>query len=377
MKLDWLKDVALDPGPHVSVYVDATRDRETGAHDIDLRWRDARTALAGQGAPEPALTALDAVATEPTGVGGHVGRVMLATADGLQLDLVLPVPPQHEEATTGPVAHLMPLVRSLADDVSYVLVELDRAGADITLARTGAVAPSDVHSVDGGHDLLHKGSGDNRAEHRYQRSVQDSWDHNAAAVADDLADLVRRERPDVVLLTGDAKAAAALREKSSVALSHLLHDVKGGGRAAGTREKAFTANVAEALDAVRSRRRQAVVDEFTQERGRHGRAVEGLAAVVSALRQGQVHTLLLLDDPGSTETLWTGTGPLEISTTPMDLRALGVQDAVEVRADAALVRALAASDAEIEVVPLPEEDGGRPLVVMTDGIGALLRYTTP
>jgi hypothetical protein len=51
-----------------------------------------------------------------------------------------------------------------------------------------------------------------------------------------------------------------------------------------------------------------------------------------------------------------------------------VQDAVQVRADAALVRALAASDAEIELVPRPEEDGVAPLLAMTDGIGALLRY---
>jgi peptide subunit release factor 1 (eRF1) len=376
VKLDWLKDVALDAGPHVSVYTDATRDRTTGAHDIDLRWAAARSALAGDGAPEPALAALDAVATEPTGVGGPVGRVLLATADGLQLDLVLPAPPA-EEATTGPVPHLMPLVRALADDVRYVLVELDRAGADITVTSTAGVHAYDVHSVEGGHDLLHKGSGDNRAEHRYQRSVQDSWDHNAAAVAADLADLVRREHPDVVLLTGDPKAAAALRDKAPVALKNLLRDVKGGGRAAGTHEQAFTNAMDEALTEVGDRRRQAVVDEFAQERGRHGLAVEGLGPVVSALRKGQVRTLLLVDDPLSTQTLWAGPGPLEIGTTLMDLHAVGVQDAVQVRADAALVRALVASDAEIEVVPrvaADEDSVAEPLLAMTDGIGAVLRY---
>jgi len=354
LKLDWLKDLALDQGPHVSVYTDATRDRSTGA-------------------PEPALAALDAVATEPTGVGGPVGRVMLATADGLQLDLVLPTPPA-EEATTGPVPHLMPLVRALADDVRYVLVELDRAGADITVTSTTGVRAYDVHSVEGGHDLLHKGSGDNRAEHRYQRSVQDSWDHNAAAVAADLADLVRREHPDVVLLTGDAKAAAALRDKAPVALKNLLTDVKGGGRAAGTHEQAFTSAVDATLTAVADARRQAVVDEFAQERGRHGRAVEGLGPVVSALRKGQVRTLLLIDDPTSPETLWTGAGALEIATTTIDLHAIGIQDPVQVRADAALVRAVVASDAEIEVVPRPEEEGEEPLLSLTDGLGALLRY---
>ncbi|PRY11398.1 Vms1/Ankzf1 family peptidyl-tRNA hydrolase [Kineococcus rhizosphaerae] len=376
MKLDWLKDVALDPGPHVTVYTDATRDRETGAHDIDLRWHEARTALAGQGAPEPALVALDAVATEPTGVGGHVGRAMIATATGLELDVVLPAPPPQEEATTGPVAHLMPLVRSTADDVRYVLVELDRAGADITVTSSGALRAADVHSVEGGHDLLHKGSGDNRAEHRYQHAVQDSWDHNAAAVADDVADLVRREHPDVVLVTGDAKAVAAFKDKAPVALTQLLCEVKGGGRAAGTRERAFTANVAHALDEVRTRRRQAVVDRFVQERGRQGRAVEGLGPVVAALRAGQVATLLLLDDPTATGHLWAGTGPLELATTTTDLHAIGVRDVEEVRTDAALVRALAASDAEIELVPRPEEDGQEPLLAMADGIGALLRYTT-
>lgn len=373
MKLDWLKDVALDHGPHVSVYVDATRDRETSAHDVDVRWQDTRSALAGQGAPEPALTALDAVATEPTGVGGPVGRAMLASADGLELHLLLPGPPLREEASSGPVPHLMPLVRSLDDDVRYVLVELDRAGADITVARSDAVEPSQKRSVEGGHDLLHKVPGGGWAALRYQHAVQDSWDHNAAAVAAELADVVRRERPEVVLLTGDVKAAASLRAKASAAVLDLLVEVQGGSRAAGTHEKAFAAAVSQALDEVRARRRRAVVDEFVQERGRRGRAAEGLELVVAALREGKVATVLLVDDPRSTARLWVGSGPLEVATTEEDLRAMGVQDGAQVRADAALLRALAASDADIELVPLPEEDE-EPLVSMVDGIGALLRY---
>jgi Bacterial archaeo-eukaryotic release factor family 2 len=374
VKLDWLKDVALDPGPHVSVYMDASRDRETSAHDVDVRWQDTRTELTGQGAPEPALAALDAVATEPTGVGGPVGRAMLASAGGLELHLLLPGPPLREEASSSPVPHLMPLVRSLADDVRYVLVELDRAGADLTVARSDAVESPQRLSVEGGHDLLHKVPGGGWAALRYQHAVQDSWDHNAAAVAGELDALVRRERPEVVLLTGDVKAAAALRSKATPAVLDLLVEVQGGSRAAGTHEKAFATAVTQALDAVRARRRQAVVDEFVQERGRGGRAAEGLELVVAALREGKVATVLLVDDPGSTARLWTGAGPLEVATTEADLRAMGVEGGVQVRADAALVRALAASDAGIELVPVPDEEDGEPLVSMVDGIGALLRY---
>lgn len=369
MKLDWLKDVALDPGPHVSVYVDATRDRETGEHEFEVRWQDARTALAGQGAPEPALAALDGVAVERTGVGGPVGRAMVASAEGLELHVLLPGPPLREEAQSGPVPHLMPLVRSLADDVRYVLVELDRAGADITVARSDALEPPQKHTVEGGHDLLHKIPGGGWAALRYQRAVQDSWDHNAAAVADELADLVRAERPEVVLLTGDVKAAAALKAKAAPVVLDLLVDVPGGGRADGTNEKAFAAAVTQALDTVRRSRRQAVVDAFAQERGRSGAAAEGLAAVVAALRRGQVRTLLLRDDPTSTALLWVGSGPLEIGTTREELDALGVQEPLQVRADAAVLRALAASDAEIELV----QDG----LELADGIGAVLRYADP
>ncbi|WP_432545614.1 baeRF2 domain-containing protein [Kineococcus sp. SYSU DK004] len=381
MKLDWLKPVAVDPGPHVAVYADVSRNNETGAHEIDLRWRDARDELSAQGAPSAALEALDEVAGEPVEVGGRVGRALVASAQGVELDVLLPDPPLRDEATTGRVAHLMPLVRSLADDVRYVLVELDRAGADITVSRSDSPRGGEKRTVEGGHDVLHKIPGGGWSALRYQRRVEDSWDANAGAVADALADLVRTEHPEVVLLTGDVKAAAALRDKAAKPVLELLADVPGGSRHAGAKEDAFAAAVAEALEVVRRRRRDALVDEFEQEIGRTrtgqgpdgaggaGRAVEGMRAVVGALSRGQVRTLLLRDDPTSDLRLWIGDDPTQVATTDEDLRAMGVSDPLEVRADAALLRALAATDAEIELV------AERP--VMDGGIGAVLRYADP
>ena len=371
MKLDWLKPVATDPGPHVSVYVDVSRTREKGAHEMEVRWKDAREALAGQGAPEPALQALDDVATTPSEVGGPVGRALIASTGGIEIDVLLPDPPAQDEAVTGPVAPLMPLVRSLADDVRYVLVELDRAGADITVTSSDAPRGSEeVREVTAGHDLLHKIPGGGWAHLRYQHAVQDSWDHNAAAVAEELHAIVRREHPEVVLLTGDVKASAALRSKAAKQVLELLVDVPGGSRHPGVHEESFNNAVAEALEEVRRRRRDAVVDEFEQEAGRGGRAVKGLAPVVDALRRGQVRTVLLRDDPDpgeASEMLWVGATALEIGTTAEEVRALGGDgEPFRVRADAAIVRALAASDAEIELV------AERPDLVQ--GIGAVLRY---
>jgi len=382
VQLTWLKEIATDPGPHVSVYADASRDTENGAHEIAVRWQDARRRLEAEGAPGPAIEALDGLAGQTVGAPGRVGRALVACPHGLELDVLLPEPPLREEAVTGPVAHLMPLVRALADDVRYVLVVLDRTGADITSTRTSAKALGieETRTVQGDHDLIHKVRGGGWAHLRYQHAVQDSWDHNAQAVAEDLDGLVRKERPEVVLLAGETKAVAALKAKASHAVLEHLVDIP-GGRGDGVNEEAFEAGVEQALQRVREQRCAAVVAEFEQEIGRTrthqgparsggaGRAVEGLACVVDALRRSQVQTLLLHDDPTSTAVLWTGPDALVIGTSADEVRALGVPEPVPTRADAVLVRALAATDAGIQLI-----DDEVPL---EGGVGAVLRYADP
>ena len=382
MQLTWLKEIATDPGPHVSVYVDVSRDNENGAHEIAVRWQDARERLVAEGAPAPAIEAIDGLAGETVGAPGRVGRALVACSHGLELDVLLPEPPQQEEAVTGPVAHLMPLVRALADDVRFVLVVLDRTGADITSARsaTRALGEQETHTVQGDHDLIHKIRGGGWAHLRYQYAVQDSWDHNAQAVADDLDGLIRKQQPEVVLLAGETKAVAALKSKASHLVLERLVDIP-GGRGDGTNEEAFEAGIAHALDVVRRERCATVVAEFQQEIGRTrtrqgpdrsggaGRAVEGLAAVVDALRRSQVQTMLLHDDPTSTEVLWTGPDAMVIGTTAEEVRALGVPEPVQARADAVLLRALAATDAGIQLI----DDE----VHLEGGVGAVLRYADP
>ncbi|PPK98136.1 hypothetical protein CLV92_102289 [Kineococcus xinjiangensis] len=376
MRLDWLKPATEDAGTYVSVVFDATRNDETGAHEIDLRWQDAREQLVKAGAPAAALDAVGEVAVQPTGVGGRIGRAVVATESGVVIDRILPQPPVREESTAGPVPNLMPLVRSLADDVHYVLVELDRVGADITVAHSASPGEAQEHTVDGDHDVLHKYHGGGWAHRRFQLRVQDSWDQNAATVAEDLDKIIAKERPAAVFVTGDVKAQHSLRSKATQRVLELLEEVPGGGRHAGVREDLFEQNLTEALERVRAGRRSAVVDQFEQEIGRvrnglidgasSGLAVEGLAAVVDALRRSQVRVMLVRDDPSSTATLWTGPDPMLIGTSREDVEAMGVSAPVQVRADAALVRALAATDAEIELVMVRPQ--------MAEGIGALLRY---
>jgi hypothetical protein len=89
--------------------------------------------------------------------------------------------------------------------------------------------------------------------------------------------------------------------------------------------------------------------------------------VVAALQRGQVDTVLLVDDPSSTAQLWIGPEPLQVSVDRGELEAMGVVDPQQIRADAALVRAIVCSDAAL-VFAAPDE------VLADGGVAALLRY---
>jgi hypothetical protein len=78
--------------------------------------------------------------------------------------------------------------------------------------------------------------------------------------------------------------------------------------------------------------------------------------------------LLVNDDPTADGSLFVGPEPKHLALTHDELRGLGVEKPLEDRADAALVRASAGTDAELIVVAKEE-------LALRDGVGALLRYT--
>ena len=109
------------------------------------------------------------------------------------------------------------------------------------------------------------------------------------------------------------------------------------------------------------------MDRFEEQLTKRGRAVAGLRPVVSALRNAQVASLLVGLSADVRAPVWVGPSCTDVAVSAGELRALGVAEPAEDRADAALVRALAGTDGELFLV---DPDGWR----AEGGLGALLRY---
>ena len=63
------------------------------------------------------------------------------------------------------------------------------------------------------------------AVRRYQDRAEDSWEHNADKVVDALARVAKVVDPRLVLLAGDVRAVALIRESLPKALAPLVRDI--------------------------------------------------------------------------------------------------------------------------------------------------------
>jgi hypothetical protein len=141
----------------------------------------------------------------------------------------------------------------------------------------------------------------------------------------------------------------------------------------------------EALQELEDGNARAQLETFRDQSGT-GRAVEGLAATVAALRDGQVAELFIggrytdgdrkaLELDWASSPAWVGPGLADIALSEADLRDRNVTDVAQDRVGAALVRAATGTDVRLFVVPPGGPNAGD--TPLRDGIGALLRYAVP
>ncbi len=333
-----------------------------------------RRQLRQDGAPDAVLDDLEEVVLRPTRVGGTHGRVLIADETGVLVDRVVKDPPALTKGSWGPVPALLQAARAADESVDYVRVVVDRQGADITWSVAGGHVPyGEPETVEGGHDVINKVRTGGLSHKRIESRAEDSWERNAEAVAAEIERQAAEYRPELVILTGDVRAVPLVRGALGRSVAELVVEVPGGGRGPGINEAAFEANVADALDSYRERRREKVLAEFRQEQGRESGAVTSVEDTVAVLARGQVKELVLADEYGQGATLdgrelWIGPSPMHIADSKEEIEALGVTEGLEkLPATVALVRAAIGQDAGLTFAP----EGS---VELIEGVGATLRW---
>jgi hypothetical protein len=340
-----VRDLVRPVEPTVSVYL--------GSPDLDLRWRAMAARLAAQHADEDTLAA---VAERLAGCGP--GEVALFASGGY-VRLVQPLPgsPPLDRARFGVPASVIPLLDWYQRHPAYVAVLTDRTGADLTVVPRGAWEGG-TYPVPGPDDEIERNAPGGWSQPRYQRRAEDSWRHNAAAVAGATVRAVRDSGAGLVLVGGDVRAEQLLCEYLAPLVRHgvTVHHVTGGRSPDGSASGRALATAA-AVRGYADRQTAAMLTALDRHGGRRGTAVHGARATLAALAAGRVRTLFVADRE-SDERIGALAAP----------RHHGVGPVVRGRLVDVAVRAALLTDADIRVV----EPG-----TVHDDIAALCRFRTP
>lgn len=351
-------------GPFATVYLDGSRASESGAHEVELRVRAQCERLTDAGADTDTVAALARAVEAHGDVAGSHGLALVAAHGQVLLDEVLPEPPARELADWSPLPHVTPLLAGTTPQVPHVVVIADHHGADLRVV--DAAGGVEKITVQGSHQYpMHLTARDEWDERHVQNRTQDSWAMNAREVAGAAGESARGIHAELVVVGGDPRSVGLLRDELAHALgpSVRITVIEDASRAPGAAD--VEAKVRDAVHNHVVRQRHEVLEHLQQNLGREKFAVAGVEPVVDALRKSQVDTVVLSDDPSSTLTAWIGPAPLDVATSPEDLVA--VDEPRQVRFDAALIRAVAGSGAQLLVTPNAHR-------YVEDGIAALLRY---
>jgi hypothetical protein len=350
-------------GPFASIYFDDSHDTHDAATQLEVKWQDLRRELEQQGADATLVSLLEqAVAETRPPIGGLSGRGLIAGAHGVLVNEPLGVAPGTAVVRVSDLPYVVPLIQYGRASTEFMVVAVDHVGADFTFHNGNTVRSE---TVDAGGYPVHKSAGaDIHGWGDSQHRVEEAIRKNIRAVADHLTHEFDRRDMEAVFVVGQDRARAELlsflpeRVKTCVVAPHV------GARHTGI-DDVVSAAIAAEFDDRQQRATGEIAKRFRAELGRRsGIAVEGLAGVCAALREGAVATLIIGDL--ANRTVVAGDGPTMIAADADDLSAYGVAPTRILRAD--------------EAIPLAAMTDGAALVHtdeqldMPDGVGALLRY---
>jgi hypothetical protein len=352
-----IRNLVDPPDRTVSVYL----GRRPATVDPDLRIRQVERMLSSRGADD---TTTATVLTEVGRLTNEAAGCAVLAADG-RIRLAHPTPAvvRADRVRVGAPAHVLPLVAWLQRHPAYLTVVVDHLGAELTVVPAGFGTPTTTVIV-GPDDEIECNAPGGLSQPRYQRRAIDSWQHNAAAVADAVTHALRTVPARLLLIAGDVRASHLLREhlppqiRREVTLRRLP-----GGRHPDGSAHARTAAVDAAVTGYVAEQDAVLLRELAERNP--AATVRGVAATLPALARGRLATLFLDDEDSDDRTAWYSA---DVLCSPVAIRGGARGPLADVAARAALL-----THAEIRVLDAADGPAGG-ISGPADGIGGLCRY---
>ncbi|UGY91888.1 hypothetical protein [Streptomyces gobiensis] len=380
METGFLKPLFDRPGPWASVYIDTSRTTEDAARQQKLRERAVASQLIDEGADAYTCRAvMDRLAHEDVS-GTPPGRALFATGAEVVLDLPLAVSPQ-TEAFWSMLPHVAPLAGLHVDEPTCLVAYIDSTGADLELWESYRREPLGQAQRREWQGRGHRSIPADRYEWHYQNKVENGLNQTADIVAAELDRRWPEAGAQLLVLAGESRERRAVRNRLPEPIRAVTVEAENGSRSPGASKSRLSEQVVQAREKYAREQLEDAVSRFRTGRGRPGehrtagvdtgpgQAAEGAPAVVEAARGRQVATLLLGEDgPDTGREVWIGPSPEQVAVQRSEARAMGVAQPERARADDALIRAAAAADADVLLVP------GDVAAGPVGGLGAVLRW---
>ncbi len=376
-------------GPFATLYLPTPSRDPDAARDATLRWKNFRRELAAAGADEATLAAIDGavgvdrsavtagVRPDPTNtapgptidaLADHAGGqalVVVAAGGDVLLRRAIADDVGTGAARFGSLPWLVPMIGAEQVQTAYLVVMLDRKGAEIW--GVGADGDSVDGEIDGDDWPIHRVQSGGWSQRRLQQRAINTWEANATEVADEVAKLALRRGVERVLVAGEEQSVSAFLSAAPGSLRPLLHRMEHGARDERGNAEQVAVEVDGLVRSAEAEKTVAVVERLRSRLG-SGRAVLGPERVVTALRRGLVEVLLVHDEVLDDRPGWVGPAATDIALDDTTLRELGVSNPVQTRLVDACVRSAVLLGGSVRVVPG---------AVLDQGVGALLRGELP
>ena len=326
---DDLRALTDAAGPFVTIALPTPSELDDAQHRFDIRWRNARRELESSRWTSDDVAELDEfVAALPHDAGASL--VVIRAADGTTLAEFLDEPVRETVVAEGVLPRLALLIEARQRAIAHLVVEVDRAGADIAAFDGGRVL--DTGQVAGDTEHIHRGHPGGWSQRRFQQRAENTWERNADDVAARIVDLVDDHNAELVFVAGDVRARHLVRESLPERVRDQTTLIESGS------PEGVADEVVRQLADHTARNARALAEQLAERQGT-GTAATDAARVMAWLAEGRVEHLLVHDDGADGPSLGDATDGQP-----------GDTDAGARLVDAAIAAALR-SDAEITAIP--------------------------